>query len=64
MVKINGESVSADGMTVRGYLLSVSYDPMRVAVERNGDIVPKSAYDETILLDGDTVEVVRFVGGG
>ena len=34
------------------------------AVERNGDIVPKAQYDETVLKDGDSVEVVSFVGGG
>ena len=36
----------------------------RVAVEINEEIVPKAKYDETILKDEDTVEVVRFVGGG
>ena len=36
----------------------------RIAVERNGDIVPKAQYDETMLCDGDVVEVVSFVGGG
>ena len=46
------------------YLASAGYDPLRVAVERNGDIVPKAQYGETVLADGDSVEVVSFVGGG
>ena len=35
-----------------------------VAVERNGDIVPKRLYGETVLADGDALEIVGFVGGG
>ena len=40
------------------------YDPKRVAVELNLDILPKSQYESTVLKDGDSVEVVSFVGGG
>ncbi len=64
MVKINGEELNIAGNTVAQYLASTDYDPKRIAVERNGNIVPKSQYGETILLDGDSVEVVSFVGGG
>ena len=64
MVRINGQDVSADGMTVSEYLESTSFDAKRIAVEKNGEIVPKATYDETVLCDGDTVEVVSFVGGG
>ncbi len=64
MVKINGSPILAAGQTVLQYLTEHHYDPKRVAVERNGEIVPKATYAETILQDGDTVEVVSFVGGG
>ena len=64
MVKINGIPTDADGKTVLDYLTAHGYDPKRVAVERNGDIVPKATYPQVILQDGDTVEVVSFVGGG
>lgn len=64
MVKINGEDRDLAGMTVTEYLASTDYNPKRVAVERNGEIVFKAQYDETTLEDGDTVEVVSFVGGG
>ena len=64
MVKINGAETDAAGQTVAEYLASAGYDPLRVAVERNGDIVPKAQYGETVLADGDSVEVVSFVGGG
>ena len=64
MVKINGEERNVAGKTVAEYLAATNYDPKRIAVERNGDIVPKPQYDETVLEDGDCVEVVSFVGGG
>lgn len=64
MVKINGEDLNVAGKTVAEYLATTNYDPKRIAVERNGDIVPKVKYCETVLKDGDNVEVVSFVGGG
>ena len=64
MVKINGADTDAAGKSLLDYLAAANYDPRRVAVERNGDIVPKARYSETVLADGDTVEVVSFVGGG
>ena len=64
MVKINGESVSAEGKTLADYLAESGYDVKRVAVELNGDIVPKVAYSQTVLTAGDEVEIVAFVGGG
>ena len=64
MVKINGEEKNVSGMTVTQYLATTNYDTKRIAVERNGDIVPKAQYDNTVLQDGDYVEIVSFVGGG
>ena len=64
MVKINGEELNIGGKTVAEYLSATKYDPKRIAIERNGDIVPKAQYSETVLQDGDSVEVVSFVGGG
>lgn len=64
MVKVNGEEFDVAGKTISEYLATTNYDPKRIAVERNGDIVFKSQYDETLLQDGDSVEIVSFVGGG
>lgn len=64
MVKINGESLDIAGKTVTEYLEGTAYDPRRIAVERNGEIVPKAKYAQAVLEDGDNVEVVSFVGGG
>lgn len=64
MVKINGEEWNVAGKTIAEYLAATKYDPKRIAVERNGEIVPKAQYPSTVLQNGDSVEVVSFVGGG
>lgn len=50
--------------TVTGLLETLGYAGKRVAVERNGEIVPKSLHTETALADGDQIEIVVAVGGG
>ena len=64
MVKVNGKELDIAGKTVLEYLAATDYDPKRIAVERNGDIVFKSQYAATVLADGDSLEIVSFVGGG
>ena len=64
MVKVNGTELDIAGKTVSEYLVTTNYDPKRIAVERNGDIVFKSLYGSTVLNDGDHLEIVSFVGGG
>ena len=64
MVKINGEELDIAGKTIGQYLTESGYDTKRVAVELNSDILPKVQFDSTFLKDGDSVEIVSFVGGG
>ncbi|MBO5274999.1 MAG: sulfur carrier protein ThiS [Clostridia bacterium] len=64
MVTVNGRALDLSGKTVAEYLSTTNYDIKRIAVERNGDIVPKAKYGEIVLCDGDSLEVVSFVGGG
>lgn len=64
MVRINGEEIMADGQRLSSYLQAEGYSLKRIAVERNGSIVPKAQYEETLLCDGDRIEIVSFVGGG
>ena len=65
-VTINGEArlLPEDAASVAALVRSLGFEGKRVAVERNGEIVPKSRYDATPLADGDTLEIVRAVGGG
>ena len=64
MVKVNGTELDVAGKKLTEYLATTNYDIKRIAVERNGDIVPKAQYGETVLQDGDSIEIVSFVGGG
>ena len=50
--------------TVSQLLEVLEYNEKRVAVELNYNIVSKSKYGNTEISDGDTIEIVRFVGGG
>lgn len=53
-----------DQATVADLIHELALEGKRVAVERNGEIVPKSRHGDTLLADGDCIEVVRAVGGG
>lgn len=62
---INGEERRLEGPSSLAELVaSLGLDPRKVAVERNLEIVPRSAYGETALCDGDRIEIVHFIGGG
>lgn len=65
MVTVNGDARELSSATsVQGLLLLLGLEPTKIAVERNLEIVPKSQYGETVLCDGDRIEIVQFVGGG
>ncbi len=64
LVIINGAPVPAAGQVLKDCLAENGYDPARVAVERNGEIVPRATFDGVVLREGDVLEVVQFVGGG
>jgi thiazole synthase len=62
---INGEARTFDGpLTVRSLLAALGLEPAKIAVERNREIVLRSAYDSTAIMDGDALEIVHFIGGG
>lgn len=64
MVRINGKDVNAAGMSLQAYLDQEGLRPERIAVELNGLIVKRGTYGTITLADGDTMEIVQFVGGG
>ena len=64
-VTLNGEAKQLDAPTsVRGLLESLGLDPAKIAVERNLEIVPRGAYGDVAVADGDRLEIVHFIGGG
>lgn len=63
-ITINGEKAVTDQLSIQEYLISLAIDPRLVAVELNREILSKARYGDTLLQEGDTLEVVHFVGGG
>lgn len=64
-VQLNGAAVSCPAETTLGGLLdSRGVERRMVAVEYNGEIIPRYEYDGVTLADGDQLEVVQMVGGG
>ena len=64
-ISLNGEERRVpERLSVAGLLEQIGLDRRKVAVERNEEIVPRSTYAETRLLEGDKLEIVHFIGGG
>lgn len=64
-IQLNGELRELNANTSMTVLIeSFGLNPEATAVLLNDEIVPRSAYGETVLHEGDVVELVRFVGGG
>ncbi|HEX5166034.1 MAG TPA: sulfur carrier protein ThiS [Thermomicrobiales bacterium] len=64
-VQLNGIDVTVPhGMTLGGLIDNRGIERRMIAVEYNAEILPRHAYDATILNDGDRLEVVQMVGGG
>ena len=61
---VNGEPRTSAAATIAGLVGELGLRPEKVAVERNGTIVPRSTLGEAPLADGDVLEIVHFVGGG
>ncbi len=64
MIIINGRVIDKDSLSLNDYLEENNLSPQRIAVELNGNILPKAQYSSTVLKEGDKVEIVHFVGGG
>ncbi len=64
-IMANGEALEVpDRTTVRGLIEQLDLTGGPVAVERNGDVVPRAEHVATALAEGDVIEIVHFVGGG
>lgn len=64
-VRLNGEERGLEpGLTVTGLLERLDLQPGLVVVERNREILERDRYGEVTVRDGDTLELVHFVGGG
>jgi len=62
---VNGKPQQVDSTTTISQLLdTLKLDPERAAVEHNLNVVARSDFDKTSLTEGDSLEIVQFVGGG
>lgn len=64
MVKINGEEKAIAGRNLLEYLKTSCFEPDKVVVERNLEIVPRDELGNVTIQEEDSIEVLRFVGGG
>ena len=64
-ITLNGDPYEVDApLTVSALLARLEIDSRRVAVEHNLIVLKRTAFDQTIVQEGDQVEIVNFVGGG
>ena len=64
-ITLNGEPFELSGpLTMTELLSRLEIDARRVAVEHNITVLKRTAFDETVVREGDEVEIVNFVGGG
>jgi sulfur carrier protein len=64
-VTVNGDAMDVkDGLTVAELVEQLGLNEGPVAVERNGEIVPRKQHADVLLSAGDVLEIVHFVGGG
>lgn len=64
MVRINGCDEDVSGKSLSEFLEEANYQEGTYVVERNEEIVHRGEYASVILVDGDVVEIVSFMGGG
>ena len=65
-ITVNGAAYTCQSTSQRvsDLVRDLSLEGKRIAIERNGEIVPRSKHAETVQVDGDKIEVVAAVGGG
>jgi thiamine biosynthesis protein ThiS len=64
MITVNSKPIAYESQSVSELLAALGYPTTWIAVERNGEILPKALYQQTQVEDHDVFEVVSFVGGG
>lgn len=63
-ILLNGDQKEVDAATVAQLVTELGLEKRMLAVERNMEVVPKSEYEQTALIEGDRIEVVHMIGGG
>jgi thiamine biosynthesis protein ThiS len=61
---VNGLTLRSEARDLAGLVAELGLNPLKVAIEKNLEIVPRSLYALTPLGEGDRIEIVHFIGGG
>ena len=63
-ITVNGKNKKVKAKTLEDLMAFLKYDPEKVIVSVNGNVVEKGKFSKTVLSEGDKVEIFSFVGGG
>ncbi|MDX8392226.1 MAG: sulfur carrier protein ThiS [Mariprofundaceae bacterium] len=63
-IYLNGEKQQTDANNIAGLIAELGIEGRMMAVEKNLEVVPKSLYKETTLVEDDRIEIVHMIGGG
>jgi len=63
-IQLNGEAREVAAATLAALVAELGLEKRIIAVERNLEVVPRSRYADTLLEDGDHIEIVHMIGGG
>ena len=64
-IQVNGEAIEVEpGRSIAELLVQLQKQARYLAVERNGELVPRARHGEVALVEGDAIEIVTLVGGG
>lgn len=64
-MRVNGENIQIiNNQKLSEFLLEKGYEITRIAVEYNGNVIPRKSFADIIIKDTDSLEIVCFVGGG
>lgn len=63
-ITLNGKQAETEAQTIDALVVQLDMDGQKIAVECNLEIVPRSAWGEQVIRDGDKIEIIQFVGGG
>lgn len=65
MIKVNGQEIdNGTELSLDEFIIHQGYMVERIVIELNGEIIPKAQYKQTNIKDGDSLEIISFVGGG
>jgi len=63
-IQLNGQAFELAGETIGELIEQLNLATKRLAVERNGEVIPRSEHASCLLADGDCIELVQAIGGG